>query len=106
MALREVLARFGIDFDGAALQRADRGVAGVVDRVKGLHGILAGSAFVGAVLGFTQGLMNVARGAVEMTRELANQADAIRDTSLQLGIGGVELQRWQHAANLSGVENE
>jgi hypothetical protein len=92
MALREVLARFGIDFDSKAVEKADASVEGLVGKLKSLLPIAAGTALV--------------TGLVALTRSVVDQADSLRDSAIALGLSVEELQAWRHAAGLSGVAAE
>lgn len=89
-ALREILAEFGFKFDEQKVNRADAAVNGLVARVKEL----VGPAVLGAV----------AVGLSKMTFALAEQADALAKQSAAIGLSAEELQAWQHAAGLSGVQ--
>lgn len=91
-ALREILARFGVSFDDAALKKGDKAVDGLADKLGKLGGLLAG----GLIL---NGLKNMIFG-------LAEQADILAKQSAALGISTDELQQWQHAAVLSGASAE
>lgn len=91
-ALREVLARFGIQFDDAALKRGDKAVDGVASKLGKLGAMLAGGLIVNKLK--------------DMTFELADQADRLAKQSAALGMSIGELQSWQHAAGLSGVASE
>ncbi len=87
--LREVLARFGIEFDGAALQAA----------VGGLQNLALAAAAAAAAI--TIGLLVALR---DLTVEMAEFGDEAAKTARQLGISGDELLRWRFAAERSGVE--
>lgn len=87
--LREVLARFGIEFDGAALQAA----------VGGLQNLALAAA--AAAVALTVGLLVALR---DLTVEMAEFGDETAKTARQLGISADELLRWRFAAERSGVE--
>lgn len=89
-ALREIFAKFGIDFDAGPLSQGSAAVDGLVGQIQGLGQIVAGAAIVHGIRAF----------AADMTR----LGDEIGDTSAMLGISGQELQEWRHVAGLSGVE--
>lgn len=91
-ALREIIARFGIQFDDTALKKGDKAVDGLADKLANMGKLLAG----GIVL---NGIKNMIFG-------LAEQADVLAKQSAALGISTDELQQWQHAAALSGASAE
>jgi hypothetical protein len=86
--LREVLARFGIEFDGAALQAG----------IGGLQNLAIAAAAAAVALGV--GLLVALRN---LTVEMAEFGDEAAKTARQLGISGDELLRWRFAAERSGV---
>lgn len=90
MALREILAKFGIEFDTADAEKAEGAIEGLLSGVKKLAGELAGTAIAG--------------GLVAMTREVANQADALYDQAEALGVSLRELQEWRWIGKAAGVE--
>lgn len=89
-SLREILATFTVDMAPAAkeLSVGNALVDGLVGKLKGLGGVLAGAFAVDHVIGFTN--------------ELLQEADALAKQSQALGVSTHELQGWQHAAGLSG----
>lgn len=90
MALREVLARFGIRVDGAKqLTKTGR----LVDGLKGGLG----------KLGLALGAGVLARGAKDFIRDMINVGDELDKMSQVTGLSTESLQAWRHAANLSGV---
>jgi len=89
-ALREIFARFGVDFDNGPLLAGDNAVTSTVENLQGLARVVAGGALVMGIRSF----------AAEMT----HLGDELNDTSNMLGISSTELQEWQHVARLSGVE--
>lgn len=92
MALREILASFGIDVDSKELEKSDKLVDGFVDKLKGLGKVVAGAFAVDAIVGFG--------------REILNEADALAKQAQALGVSAAALQGWQHAAKLSGSSAE
>lgn len=89
MALREVLASFGIQFDKEGnLDKADKQVDGLTEKLIGLGKTLAGAFAVKEIVAFGH--------------ELLQEADALAKQSQALGVSAAELQGWQHAAALSG----
>lgn len=91
-ALRQIIASFGVDFDGKGLKQADSGIQGMIGKLKGFAVAAAGAFAVKEVLGFTMGL-------AEQAVELEHHAEA-------LGISAQSLQKWDFAASLSGVSAE
>jgi phage-related protein len=85
--LREVLARFGIEFDGAALQAG----------IGGLQNLAIAAAAAAVALGV--GLLVALRN---LTVEMAEFGDEAAKTARQLGISGDELLRWRFAAERAG----
>jgi TP901 family phage tail tape measure protein len=93
MALREVLASFGIDFDKEGnLEKGDKQVDDLTDKLLGLGKTIAAAFAVDAIVSFGH--------------ELLQEADALAKQSQALGISAQELQGWQHAAALSGSSAE
>lgn len=90
MALREVLARFGIEVDDGKLKAADKGIGSLAGKLRDMATLVGGAAIVG-------GLRNVIGEVVDLGGQLT-------DTSAKLGIGTGDLQRWQFAAQQTGVE--
>jgi hypothetical protein len=90
MALREVLASFGFQVDDKKLQGAGKAVDSFSNRLKEVGGLLIGGALISGIQSFAG--------------ELIGAADALIDTSAQLGVSADALQRWQLAAKLSGAE--
>ena len=88
-ALREVFARFGVDFENQALDAGAQSVDGMAGKLRELGGILAGGALV---LGLRSFVMDIA--AV---------GDEIDKTSLALGLSTDALQQWRAAAGHLGV---
>jgi hypothetical protein len=89
MALREILASFGVAFDGKELAKGESLVEGMVGKLKGFGGLLAG-AFGGVIV-------------TEFTHSLLEEADALAKSSEGLGLTAKSLQELEHAAGLSGV---
>lgn len=89
-ALREVFARFGVDFDNGPLLRGSQGVNSLINDLGGLANVVGGGALI--------------LGLRSFTNEMTQVGDALGDTSAMLGISSTELQEWQHVARLSGVE--
>lgn len=91
MALREVLAKFNIDVSGAdKLKSAGEHVDKFHEGLEKAGALLAGGLFLG--------------GVKEMVGGLVDLGSSLNDTSGQLGINVEDLQAWQFAAKLNGVE--
>ncbi len=86
--LREVLARFGIEFDGAALQGAIAGLGTLA-----IAAVVAAAVLGGALLAALR----------DLTLEMAEFGDEVAKTARTLGLSADELLRWQFAAERSGV---
>jgi len=89
MALREIIARFGFQFDQAGLKKAQNGIGGVIGSLRTFGAVIAGSVIV--------------RGVSNFVREVVAAGDELGKTAAQLGVGVTELQRWQKAAQFSGA---
>ena len=90
MALRDVLARFRIQVDGRALNRASTSVAGLVGSLRTLGGVLIGSALI--------------RGMRTFITQTITMGDELDKASLQVGLSSTELQSWGFAADRAGVD--
>jgi hypothetical protein len=91
-SLRQILASFGVEFDGAQLAKGDSLVSGMVDKLAGFGKVVAGAFAVHEI--------------VDFTKEVLEQADVLAKQSGALGISASELQGWQWAAKLSGSSAE
>ena len=91
-ALREIVAHFGVDFETKELAKGDNLISGMVGKLKGFAVGLAGAFAVDKVVDFTNSLLH--------------QADAIGDTSEQIGVSTRQLQEWGYIAKLNGAEAE
>lgn len=92
MALREILASFGVEVDAKALKEADAGIEGLLGKLKNFAGAAGVGAAVVAGWGFVKGL--------------SEQAEAISKQARLLGMGTTELQTWQGAASIAGSSAE
>ena len=90
MALREVLARFGIEVEDGKLKAADGQIGALTGKLRDMATLVGGAAIVG-------GLRNVVSEVVDL-------GGSITDTAAKLGVGTSDLQRWQFAAGQTGVE--
>ncbi len=88
MALREVFASFGFEFDGAKLRAADAGVEGLIEKVQGLAATFASGLLV-------SGLNN-----------LAAELDVFDDLSARTGIAVESLQALGLAFETNGSSAE
>lgn len=91
MALREVLAKFGVKVDDKALDKLDKKFGGIIKTVGRVAGALGIAFSLGAIKAFAE--------------EQAKTADEISNTAQKIKISADELQRWRHAANMSGVSS-
>lgn len=88
-ALREVFARFGVQFDSDELKKGDDATKGAIDRLRELGGVLAGGMVV-------QGIRTFAATSAAI-------GDELDKTSQVLGIGSTQLQAYRAAAEHAGV---
>lgn len=93
-ALREILAIFKVDNSDLkkGIAEGEKFVDGLKDSLKDLAGPLVAALSGGAIIGFAH--------------DLLESADATSKLADSLGLGIVELQGWDHAANMSGVQTE
>jgi len=89
-ALREILARFGFEFDQRGMKAADKGIAGIVGGLRSF-GVVLGAGVV-------------ARGIKNFVTDIVDAGDSLGKTATQLGISSTQLQAWQAAAGFAGVE--
>lgn len=90
MALREILAKFGFEFDDKKLTEAKDKIGDLVDTTKGLIGAAVGEKAVEWIRGFAG--------------DMESLAGQLEDTAARLGLSTDELQRWQVAAKFAGAE--
>lgn len=90
-ALREILADFGIKFPTEQAERADSTINRLVTSVARF----ASAAGVGLAI----------NAIAQMSKKLIDQADTLRDHATALGLSVEELQAWNHAGSLNGVED-
>jgi hypothetical protein len=88
-ALREVLAKFGVQFDSREIDKGNKSIETGISKLKAFGAALAASALVG--------------GLVALTKGVADQVDQLAKQSIALGVSAQSLQELRHAANLSGV---
>jgi hypothetical protein len=92
MALREILAKFGIQVDTKKLLGFDKSISGAVDRLQQLGTVIGGSVVVGGLRSFVSEMLNV--------------GDEVGKAAGRLGLSTDELQGWRHALGLAGVSAE
>lgn len=90
MALREILAEFGVKVDNSGLEKFDQQIEGVKGKLEKLVGIFSG-AFVGKEIG-------------EFIKSQIEAGDALVDLADKLGLGTDELQQFQYSAGIFGVQ--
>jgi hypothetical protein len=89
MVLRELLARFGIDFETDKINAGAAGVEGLVSKIKTLAVAVAGSALVVGVSRFVN--------------EISQMGAELEHTATMLGMTAEELLEWRRAAEISGA---
>lgn len=90
MALREILAAFGVEVDDKKLKGFDSTIETVAGKLKGLAVFLAGGSLA---LGFK----SLIAGQIEAGSRL-------NDTATKLGLATSELERFQYAAQQNGAD--
>ena len=91
-ALREIIAKFGVEFDDHELKEGEKGINGLIEKLKGFGEALAAAFVVEKIHSFIEG--QIAAGA------------ELKKTSEKLGVETDELQALQLAANEAGVSSE
>src|SRR6266496_4175466 len=99
MALREVLARFGFDFDKSKLDQVDKHVEKTKGHIEhatheghGLLGLFAGHFVFHALENFVEGIANTAVG--------------LKHLSDQTGLTTDNIQLFEYGAGLAGIKTE
>lgn len=92
IALREIFARFGIQFDSAPLAKGAEKTNLLAKGLKDLEGKLAAPALVASLGLFVRGMYGMGL--------------ALGDSSRQLGMSATALREWQFVAEASGVPVE
>lgn len=92
MALREIIARFGFQFDQRGLNNAQKGITGVIGQFRAFGAVIAGSAIV--------------RGVSNFVSDIVKTGDELGKTAKQLGLSTTQLQQWDVAARLSGASTQ
>ncbi len=90
MALRELIAEFGIHVDDKELERAGHNIEHLIGTMKKFAGAAIAGAFVAE--------------AVSMFNEVSHVADGLDKMSAKIGVSTAALQEWQYAAKLAGVD--
>lgn len=88
--LREILARFGVQFDERSTKKATTAVERLKQGMKGLIAAFGAGIFINAIRKFTS--------------EMVTLGDETAKTARQMGISGRQLQAYRFAAERSGVE--
>jgi hypothetical protein len=92
MALREILAKFGFEYDKAKLREVDAGVEKTKGTLQGVLATLAGAVFFNGVKNFIHGIEQLGSG--------------LNDLSEQTGAGTESIQLFQFVTGQAGVEAE
>lgn len=92
MALREVLAFFGVDFDSKELDKGNESIGNAIKSLQALAGVVAGSALV-------VGIQN-------LVGEVRQQTLALSELSGQVNISTDDLQQWQFVGQSLLVSNQ
>ncbi len=92
MALRDILAHFGINVETDELEKGDSLVDKFQDKLVEVGKWVAGAFAINALKDFAS--------------ELIATADSIGETSDRIGISTQALQEWEYAAKLSGIESD
>lgn len=90
MPLRELLARFGVQFDDTQLKKGISSIDGLAGKMRAFAGVAAAIA--------------IGRGIANFIDRIRETADELDKTGIQLGIATGDLQAWRFAAGLAGVE--
>ena len=91
-ALREIAARFGIEFDDKALTKGVQSIGGAIDRLREFGQLLAANELVSRVREFAD--------------QFEEQAGRIEDTADTLGLSTTEMQALGYAAEQGGITAE
>lgn len=90
--VRELLAKFGVDFDAKGANKAETGIGALQDKLEKFASVAAGSALIGGVFRFGQSI-------AEWGNELTNSAAA-------LGMSTESLLAWRSAGEQVGMTAE
>lgn len=90
MALREILAHFGVDVDTEELEQANKSIDGFIEKIKSVGTALVGGEF--------------AKQIFEFGAHIAEQGDQLEKASIRLGISTDSLQALGYAAVQSGSD--
>lgn len=123
MALRELAAKFGISVSTEQLEAAQKRITGFASVLRGASAAGGGkepsdagdtSAF-GQIKNGLEGIAKAAAGlavfelanrATEALHEFISEGDRINDVAVRFGVTTEELQKFQYAAQMAGVETE
>jgi hypothetical protein len=100
MALREIFAYFGFDFDRSKLNAANAGVEAVKRNAKDAGGPQGFGAMVTGLKSFLA--FAAGNQLVQIARDITEQAAALKDTSEQTGLSTDDLQAYGLAAEMAG----
>jgi hypothetical protein len=92
LALREILAKFGFEYDKPKLKEVDRGIQSTKDTLTGVLKTLAGVAFLNGVKNFIGGIEQL--------------GSHLNDLSEQTGVSTDSIQLFQFITGQAGVEAE
>lgn len=125
MALRELAIALGIDVDAKQLDAAEKRLKEFARSAQAAQGIAGAGAGAGSLSVDTEGfaslpgILKAAKGALlgffaamgvgaikDFLEGMAQEGAHLDDLSQRLGVSTDEIQRWQYAAKLSGVEVE
>lgn len=92
MALREVLAKFGFEFDKAKLREVNSQVEQTEGLLKSAVGLLAGATLFHGIKSFVE--------------DLEHTGSALKDLEEQTGLSAQNIQLFEYGAGLAGVKTE
>lgn len=101
MALREIFAKFGFDFDKSKLKEINSAVDGVKKHAKEAGGREGFGALAEGVKAAFAGIL--ASESVRFVNDIAEQAAQLKDASEQTGLATDELQAYSLAAEQAGA---
>lgn len=91
-ALRELFAKFDVDFDSSKLVAGGAAVDGVFGSIKKLGSALAGGAVIGGILA--------------LTKHTIEAGDELQTAAERIGLSTQALQQWRYVADLADVSQE
>jgi hypothetical protein len=90
MALREILAHFGIEVEDGELDKADSKIGGFVEKLESAAGVVAGAFALHEVW--------------EFAKSTTEAIDKVNDKATELGISAANVQLFGYAAKAAGQE--